>query len=64
MNNFQNQILKQEILSEKMSEQNSEIENFQDKLFDCYVHKKNLTNMPMKFINFSQHIKNVYDIQM
>ena len=37
MKNFQNQILKQEILSEKMSEQNSEIENFQDKLFDCYV---------------------------
>ena len=37
MKNFQNQILKQEILSEKMSEQNSEIENFQDKLFDFYV---------------------------
>ena len=35
--NFSNQILRQEILSQKREEKKSEFENLQDKLFDCYV---------------------------
>ena len=35
--NFPNKILRQQILSEKIREKKSEIENLQDKLFDFYV---------------------------
>ena len=38
--NFPNKILRQQILSEKIREKKSEIENLQDKLFDYYVFKR------------------------
>ena len=46
MKNFQNQILKQEILSEKMSDKNLKLKTFR---INCLTNK-NLTNMPLKFI--------------
>ena len=48
--NFPNKILRQQILSEKIREKKSEIENLQDKLFDFYVCQQNLTNVPLEFI--------------
>ena len=68
MKNFQNQILKQEILSEKMSEQNSEIEYFQDKLFGFYVFWQKLDQYTLevhfvfKYNNFWNDNPNKCDI--
>ena len=55
--NCHKQILKQEILSEKMSDKNLKLKTFR---INCLTNK-NLTNM---HLNFSQHIENVHDIQM
>ena len=59
MKNCHDQILKQEILSEKMSEQNSEIENFHDRLFNCYVcwQKLDLIFVTIFFKTISTFIK-------
>ena len=86
--NCHKQILKQEILFEKLK---FEIENLQNKLFNCYVHQQKFNQYALEVhfafkhtnfqndnpkkcdiydnciennINFSQHIKNVHDIQM
>ena len=44
--NYHKQILKQEILSEKMSDKNLKLKTFR---INCLTNK-NLTNMPLKFI--------------
>ena len=54
-------ILKQEILSEKMSDKNLKLKTFRINCLIAMFINKNLTNM---HLNFSQHIENVHDIQM
>ena len=86
--NYHKQILKQEILSEKMSDKNLKLKTLR---INCYVHQQKFNQYALEVhfafkhtnfqndnpnkcdiydnciennINFSQHIKNVHDIQM
>ena len=59
--NYHKQILKQEILSEKMSDKNLKLKTFRINCLIAMFINKILTNM---HLNFSQHIENVHDIQM
>ena len=48
--NYHKQILKQEILSEKMSDKNLKLKTFRINCLIAMFINKNLTNMPLKFI--------------